>query len=249
MKSPFYSARLKIERAKEHINDLRERGQLFADVHPHKLSLKTDSDTGNDVLTIVPAQSLPDELLLILGDALHNLRSALDHAWIQTVITPSKHTKFPIHKTREGLVAAVNGLKENASKEVKGYIVNVVQPYEGGNGKILAGLNDLDIGDKHWLLIAHLQLTHISGLRAVDETGKNFTIDDWLIVPGKTASAILEGHSKCKITHKGNPRTHVIFGEGSCLQGFYILPTLQSMTNIVIQIVNRLEELRIESGR
>jgi hypothetical protein len=249
MEYPFRSARLKIERAKEHFNDLRAKGQFFADTHPHQISIQTDPHTGNDVLSIAPAEPFPDQFLLVLGDMLHNLRSALDHAWVQTVFIPGKHSKFPIHKSIESLVAAVNGLKENATEEVKRFIVNVVQPYETGNGKLLVGLHDLDIEDKHWLLITHRQFTRIRGLRAIDERGEEFDIGDWLIVPPHTASKSIEGHRNFAITNNGDARSHVVFGEGSCLQGYYVLPTLHSMTNIIVKIIDRLETLRIESGR
>jgi hypothetical protein len=66
MSDPFYSARLKIERAKEHINDLHAKAQVFADIHPHIITINRDINGGNDVLCVDPAEPLPDELLLIL---------------------------------------------------------------------------------------------------------------------------------------------------------------------------------------
>src|SRR6266702_6379559 len=107
MASPFYGARLKIERAKEHINDLNSRAQLFADTHPHTINLETDLDTGDKLLSIAPAEPFPDQLVCILGDALHNLRSALDHAWCSMVVSQTKWTRFPLRDTKQSFESAI----------------------------------------------------------------------------------------------------------------------------------------------
>jgi hypothetical protein len=47
------------------------------------------------------------------------------------------------------------GLTKNAYEDVKRFIVDVVQPYNGGKGEMILNLHDLDIEDKHRLSIAH----------------------------------------------------------------------------------------------
>ncbi len=122
-------------------------------------------------------------------------------------------------------------------------MVDVVQPYKGGKGEIILGLHDLDIEDKHRLLIAHRQFSLIRGLRAVDDRGIEFSIGDWLIVHPHTASETFKGHRHFKIKDKGEAVTRVIFGEGSVLKGLYLMPTLQSLTNIVERVVSGLESI------
>lgn len=241
---PFYSARLKIERAKEHIKELHRLAQLFGDTHPHVVNIQTDVDTGNDVLSISPAEPLPDELLLILGDAIHNLRSALDHAWCDMCLVVTPYTKFPVRETRDGVEAAVNGLKENACEEVKRFIVDIVQPYKGGKGEMILSLHDLDIEDKHRLLIAHREYALITGMTAIDDRGEEFVIDDWLIVPPHTASQPFEGHRHFKITNYGTARIHVTFGEGMPLQGQFVLPTLLKLIELISRLVGVFETIR-----
>jgi hypothetical protein len=241
MASPFYGARLKIERAKHHISELYHAAQLFGDTHAHTITVETDPDTGNDVLRIAPAEPLPDKLLLVLGDALHNLRSTLDHAWCEMCVVVTPYTKFPVRETRDGVEAAINGLKENACEEVKRFIVDAVQPYKGGKGEMILNLHDLDIEDKHRLLIAHSEYTLITGMTAIDDRGEEFVIDDWLIVPPHIASLPIVGHRHFKITKYGTARIHVTFGEGMPLQGKFILPTLLKLTELVSRTVDCFE--------
>jgi hypothetical protein len=243
MTSPFDSAYLKIERAKEHINELSAKGQIFADTHPHHLRVKTHLASGDDALCISPAEQFPDEFLAILGDAIHNLRSALDHAWFQSVTSDPEYRNFPIKKTRDDLKTSINGLKENASEEIKRFIVDVIQPYEGGNGEILFGLHSLDIEDKHRLLIAYRQFHLIQGISAIDERDVEFPIGDWLVDNPHMACRRFEGHSHFKIANKGHAVTRVTFGEGSVLQGKYLMPTLKALTNIVERVIRGLESI------
>lgn len=188
MESPFLGAHLKITRAKEHIQELYTRAQIFSDENPHHIAVDVDPDTGNNVLRIAPAEPFPLILVTILGDALHNLRTALDYAWCTSCIKCTDFTKFPARETRENFEAAINGLKENAREEVKHFLRDSVQLYRGGKCEILLDLHNLDIADKHRLLIAHRQFTFIDGITAVDERGETFNIPQWLVVPPHSAS-------------------------------------------------------------
>jgi hypothetical protein len=70
----------------------------------------------------------------------------------------TNHTKFPIYASREGFEAAANGaLKEKAPKEIIDCLLGTVEPYKGGRGRALWCLHELDIEDKHRLLIANAE--------------------------------------------------------------------------------------------
>jgi hypothetical protein len=244
MESRFRSARLKIARAKEHIADVYSRAQIFAQNHPHIVTVQEDSNTGNDVLCIAPADPLPDFLLLVLGDALHNLRSALDHAWVEMQVLPGPWSKFPIHQTKEKFDASINGLKSNGPvEEIKSFLADVVQPYRGGRGEMLVDLHDIDIKDKHILLIAHRQYTIVGGLKAIDNDGEEFDIGDWMILPFITTSQPFEGHRKFHLTHYGCARTEVIFGDGMPFKGRNVMPTLQALIQIVSGFLDDCESI------
>lgn len=243
MGSPFDGARLKIDRAKENIHELQMRAQIFGDENPHSIAVETDSNTGINVLSIAPAKPFPPILLAILGDALHNLRVAIDHAWYASCIKCTDFTKFPVRETRESFEAAINGLKENARKEVKDFLRDSVQPYTGGKGEIFLHLHNLDIEDKHRLLIAHRQYTFIDGIIAVDDRGETFEVPRWLVVPPHTASQPFEGHEHFKITDNGKALTLATFGEGMPLQGKRVMPTLHHLVELVSRTVDIFEKI------
>jgi len=92
---------------------------------------------------------------LVLGDAIHNLRSALDHLAWQLVIanggTPHDGmggTQFPVvEKPKQ--IAISGGIDAQALQ-----IIDDVQPYHGtSDGQNLLLLNKLDIMDKHHFAI------------------------------------------------------------------------------------------------
>jgi hypothetical protein len=242
MKTSFREAYLKIDRANKHINDLDGYVRGFAATDHYTILIEHDPDGGYDTLKLNSTQTIPDEFLLVLGDALHNLRSALDYAMHAASTVWDEHTKFPFRDTRKLLITAINGgLKQKAPKEVIDIIVDVIQPYKGGDGHALWCLHQLDIEDKHRLLIANTKLTFVRGVRGEDERGQKFTFPNWLIVPHHTPFRRLAGHRNIKITDKGKATLAIIFGDGMPLQGMSILPTLREMTVLVNHAVELLE--------
>jgi hypothetical protein len=213
------------------------------------LRVKTHLASGDDALCISPAEQFPDSFLLILGDAIHNLRSALDHAWFQSVTSDPDYRNFPVRETRNDFENAINGLKENASEEVKRFLVGTVQAYKGGMGEIIFGIHELDIEDKHRLLIAYRQFHLIRGISAIDEREVEFSVGDWLVVNPHTVCQRFEGHPHFKIANKGQAVTSITFGEGSVLQGRYLMPTLKALTNIVERVVMGLENIVLKEHR
>lgn len=241
MENHFTGAHLKIDRAKEHIQELQARAQIFSDQNPHSIAVDTDPNTGHNVLCVAPAKPFPPILLTVLGDALHNLRTALDYAWCASCVKPTAYTKFPIRESRENFEGAIKGLKENARKEVELFMKDFVQPYPGGKCEFLLHLHNLDIEDKHRLLIAHREYTFINGMTAIDERGETFAIPQWLIVPPHTASEPFSGHEHFKITNNGQAVTLVTFGEGMPFQGKGLIPTLNTLVKLVKMVVDTLE--------
>jgi hypothetical protein len=244
----FRSAKLKFQRADQHFLDLRLKVDQFAATHPHRLSVTPDPATGNDVLSIAPGEPFPDEYLLILGDILHNLGSALDHAWYASVERTNDQSKFPLHASEKRVVEKVNGLKDNASEALKKFIVDIVQPWETGRGRHLWGVHQLDNVDKHRLLIAHRQFSFIPGMKAVDtDTGEAFDIPSWLIVPPYTASREMPGHPHFRLAGEIRAESRAIFGEG-CFQGKFVMPTLVEFREAVSGTVDIMEMLKTNAS-
>jgi hypothetical protein len=91
---------------------------------------------------------------MLTGDAVHNLRSALDHlAWSLAGASADRHTEFPIFideaKFRDKGRTKMRGMPSQAKK-----IIKSLQPYKRPHGlpeekEPLWLLQSLDIEDKH----------------------------------------------------------------------------------------------------
>lgn len=79
MVSLFGSAFQKVERANQHILDLQNAFNTHREGHGYNLRSELDAD-GATIFYIDFFPSLPPDVPLLIGDAIHNLRSALDHA-------------------------------------------------------------------------------------------------------------------------------------------------------------------------
>src|SRR5882672_11176105 len=107
--SQFVTARLKIQRANRHIKEIItgiEEESSSAD--SYRLSVEPDPETGGEVLCFEVVKLLSPAFSLITGDAVHCLRSALDHMMseifaLRTKKDPSR-IHFPMHETRENLI-------------------------------------------------------------------------------------------------------------------------------------------------
>ena len=80
MPHPYEDVVSKIKWADKHIHDFRKAGATFMGGSPYGVVVEADPNTGDKAyyeITKVPA--IPPQLRLIAGDALQNLRSALDY--------------------------------------------------------------------------------------------------------------------------------------------------------------------------
>jgi len=176
---------------------------------------------------------------------LHNLQTALDFVMndIEFAHTgkQTKYTKFPIYDTKNGLEAAVNGgLKQKAPKEILDFIVNDVQPYESGNGDAIWHLHQLDIEDKHRMLIANLVWTLIRGICCENGKGEKFTINATFIVgEDETLPYKCVGHKNVKVTNMGNAVMDIEVG------GESVNEILADITKNVIQAIDGISKLMI----
>jgi hypothetical protein len=115
-----------------------------------------NATTGRRELTCRNVAAPPVVIGLVIGDVIHNLRTALDHLMCRLVEangeTPDSQTYFPI-KTTEPLYTRMRGKggPVGVSDEVRRRLDSLA-PYPGGEDA-LVDLHLLDIADKHNLLL------------------------------------------------------------------------------------------------
>lgn len=149
---PFNSSRRKIIRAKEHIDDLTVTIRAFVDAGAYKQVVEDDPNRpGYKLHKIKLTQTIPPAIENIAGDAITNLRSALDHACF-AVATASgnsdpQNAYFPFARNAERLETAIKGRCKDIPQEIYPFFRNL-KPYDGGD-ELLWTLNLLCNADKH----------------------------------------------------------------------------------------------------
>ncbi len=76
MSYSFHGAKLKLKRANKHIMELNAVLNAFLESHFDNVSFKEDAYGWHHLQ--LGGVSIPEDVPLIIGDAIHNLRSALD---------------------------------------------------------------------------------------------------------------------------------------------------------------------------
>jgi hypothetical protein len=153
---------LKLGRANTHLEALHAEIRAYWEREPYGLRPKLDAKAGQYSLHVEIEEPAPLRWSVIVGDFIHNLRSALDHLACQLVLvsggTNIDSAQFPIF-TREPTsgrpLAAwqrmTDGMSTRIIKEVRR-----IQPYTAGDTAketALGILNALSNEDKHKLLI------------------------------------------------------------------------------------------------
>src|SRR5580700_703672 len=106
----FKGSRLKVDWAKRHISELERTLQAFFDTKPYRFVVEIDSDPQWYWLVMRGQQELPDSVSLLIGDAVHNLRVALDRLAVELVAMKAPNTsnvKFPFCTDEGGLEEAI----------------------------------------------------------------------------------------------------------------------------------------------
>jgi hypothetical protein len=183
--------REKLRRAVDHMKLLQSEIQGFTDDftpgNAYRFRKHPDPDTGSYTLRIEVLKAPP--LLrwgAIVGDAVHNLRSCLDHLIEALTVAHSgtalTRTEFPIFEHEHGVPGSGPGFKDMKRKgggpvpgsgyyKIRGIDpalwtpIEALQPYQrqgDPQSHVLFILHDLDIVDKHRLIPVVAFVTRIS---------------------------------------------------------------------------------------
>ena len=172
MSDPLDSARLKIDRARVLIRD------ALALVDVYTSSATCDfviglypSDETQRVGVIQVREAVPPEVSLIVGDAVHNLRTALDHAVCSIAVANGKTidgVSFPFARQEAEYDVAAKEKVRKLPQAVR-RLIKRLKPYGGGNN-LLHLLHRLDLHDKHRSLLLHsIYLGAITGRFSCDQ--------------------------------------------------------------------------------
>ncbi|HME56798.1 MAG TPA: hypothetical protein VKF63_00550, partial [Terracidiphilus sp.] len=145
--------------ADKHIHDCRTELQRFMGTKPYEIVAEPNLKSGKKVYIVKRVTPVPALICAIAGDALQNLRTALDYMAHGLVIANdgkvTSDTSFPILKGDIGSEVykpafdrKVDGMRGDVIEKIKS-----LKPYKGGDD-ILWRLHAMNIRDKHRLLVA-----------------------------------------------------------------------------------------------
>lgn len=148
----FAASRLKLERARRFISELERETTTYKESNPAtaKIVLLNGAPVIN--LEWAGAGLMPGA---ILGDAIHNMRTALDLMASELVRIKGQSDKnvyFPFASSKEALGPLIKKRQFDRAGEDAVQLLNAIAPYYGGNDDLRA-IHDLDIRDKHTALI------------------------------------------------------------------------------------------------
>jgi len=143
--------KLKVKRAKKHIAELEALIHAFYKTNPYELYREQDAKTGEYVHRMRVHSTIPAELSAVTGDAVHNLRAALDQLVCQLVLANRRQiqrgTGFPISQSAKHFasnsVGKIKGVSARADR-----LIRRLKPYKSGNTPLWI-LHELDVLDKH----------------------------------------------------------------------------------------------------
>jgi hypothetical protein len=163
---PFADPLLKIERAREHVAALNEKINAYLLKRPFRAVVRQQPYLCELQLAVETKLPIPKELSLIIGDVVHNLRSSLDIMMFgligHKVSRPEKlYFPFPKKDTREAIEGAITGAQVHLAGPRIVAAIKSLEPHP--NGKYgLYGLHELDVTDKHKLILPAWRNTEIT---------------------------------------------------------------------------------------
>lgn len=250
--APFDGCFLKILRGRNHVSELKNimaayGGRLKAVYVP------LDADPSQSRLTF--SETPPPEIALVLGDAVHNFRAALDIMICDVARLQGKSSdklKFPFAANATEYEDRLRGEIRRLGPDVRDALRELA-PYKGGN-IALRGLHDLDILDKHELVIPVMpcvwsrfdiasftmaklaqqrpgaEIPRIAFLGDYGETMRTLDVEG-SIVPTAMVEEMAD-HSK-----QEDGAITALFADGLPFARTHVIETLENLAEVTLQIV------------
>ena len=166
--------RLKIARADRHLEELDAVIDDYFDSSGMHLEGRYDSAASDWVVTLRIPRDVPAEVATVVGDAAHNLRSALDQlvwALARLEVDEPERTQFPIFKASDEFARFGTRMLSGVAADASAFIERL-QPYHVSDVYtdplfILSRLSNID---KHRHV--HLAQTSLSGASFASRTSR-----------------------------------------------------------------------------
>lgn len=235
----------KIERSKEHIHNLDWCIRTLRNLDPHSVLVEIDPQTGEKRHKFF-ALPIPHRIPIMIGEALYQLRSALDHLACRLVVANHgadiEKTAFPIYncpaKYKSESPRQVKGIHPDAERALES-----VQPYQTGYSR-LGLIQDLNNIDKHRLVF---QCAHVPDRIEITgfENPARLTVPEEIVAKLREPTWFEDGAIILRLASEDEYyldfTTAITLAYPAILQGEPILEFLAQSADFVENLIERFE--------
>jgi hypothetical protein len=255
---PMIGCQLKMARAQKHFEELQNAAKTFIEGNPYTVVNEDDAEPHHYVARLKTVREPPPELSPIIGDIVHNGRSALDHlAWLLVKKAGNRpelgrpqfpiFTKDPFDRTLYANTKKWKDALGRWNRHTWGMapddvaILKRLQPYkraEPPDADPLARLAELSNWDKHRELHFVGQLGVGTGI-SIENLSPNVIFRPLWFLPARQVleDGAVVARYESRATREGEPEANVklriafdiAFGEGSPLEGLGVEDALQEI--------------------
>ncbi|MBA9065651.1 hypothetical protein GGQ91_005073 [Methylobacterium fujisawaense] len=247
MTKPFDGARIKIERAKHHLQSFEaevagyfERGGAqvvfeMADEYTEAVGAPMGAFVYRE------SEPRPDMWSAMVGDIVHNLRASLDlmatdlHRISGGDPKHSKKVHYPFCNDRSELNATISARKLNRIDPAFREIIDATAPFKGGNDGLYA-VHQLDILDKHQTLVPTLSIVQMDWPVPIVEGDQKF--GTCVAMDGQRLMLFPPGLCPLPIGSRIPADVTVVFDDVDVFRGIEIVPQLAACIRSVEHILN-----------
>ncbi len=237
----FQHAKLKVARADFHIQDLAAVARQYFTAEMHPLIVENAECAGMSRVK-VRSEPMPPAFPLGIGDAIHNLRCALDFLMSELCAAKADdRLHFPFDQEERNLRNRIKDIqaKYGLPPDVAGIIADVIKPWEKGTYALWA-MNKLDNHDKHKLLIPVASVTKLTGVSGYGPNNNSFTDCNFIVGAGGVVNFLgLPG--PITITNPGTRVFDLSFRHDQFFPRRAVIPTLQKLHKLTLGVIDALE--------
>lgn len=240
-------ARLKVKRANSHIDHIiRDSSPLSKDLHtlfvgPGRSVAPLDKPDCF-CLSYLPKESITDHFCPIIGDAVNNLREALDH-WMNAAVkaagsTPKK-VYFPFSKEWKDLKTSSSYREiEKAFPDAAEFIFKNIKPCRDTNLHLWAATSLCNL-NKHNDFVPIVNVAKINNINA--RIGTNTMNNCSIGGDANHPIQCIRSDSPISIENNFSTSVEITFPKGAIFESQPVVPTLRNMSQVVSQTLDSLE--------
>jgi hypothetical protein len=248
----------KIERAEKHVNDFTAEWIAFSRRAYEVIADEELDEAGRRNFRLRIKEDAPLSLSTNIGDAVSNMRSALDYLVYQLLdsrgVEVGRHHYFPISGSAEKFETSYGGKIKGVGDEAVS-IIKGLKPYKGGTDGFWH-LDELCRTDKHRLLLTVVTRPESTGLSLADVYGsmqmpwlsdinREAMLDklqgQFLFIPGKPAPCPVLEDGDVVYSQPGEMDSYqntqlaftIAFGESEVLPCEAVTPVLRQLLDMV----------------